>query len=615
MHIRIVLFLIGVFPTLSVAQNEFDFGALDSHVIFIKELEKAKDLDFERVLALYEDYIQKYPNDIIARVERCKFIGNAYYDEYEDYNLKFEETEACIEQLYSAFPEEPSVLVYKAENGYGDKRHQILLKALESIENSANDWRSKEKASIHKMMGDWYGENKELALRSYQKAQTYDSNGDYSVQTARILIELEQKEEAAAVLQVNIDKDTAYWSLYPKAQLLMDADEPEMALEIFQEIAKKDSSYVSNQDLAEIMISMENYKSAREYYVQDTLVSAWDNVSSLKRLFEHDLQYSQPEVALESYRSLQESSPFQDILGIKRFQIFLKAPLLNWTFGESFRFGLNFLLIILLFFVPYVWILPVYYLSQIRSSKRLANQGPKLNLSWGLRHFWMISFIYLLVQFLLNTVLYYDYFIETIFGDSYLIDDLFESDELLANGIILFVSLMAVGTLGFLNNKTLGQIWSSSISIGKSLGIALALFALNLVMMRIFKTFFPLEEIDLSELILNPRVEVVATLKTYGLLITVLCVGLVAPIYEEIVFRGIVLGSVEKRLGFVFANILQASLFALIHFSLQLFLYYFIFGFLTGILVKRTGGLRTGILAHVLNNTLAALTLYGLLSM
>ncbi|MEM8762930.1 MAG: CPBP family glutamic-type intramembrane protease [Bacteroidota bacterium] len=615
MHYRIVLFLFSIFPTFSIAQEEFKFGALDSHKTFIKKLENVKDLDFERILTLYDDYIQKHPEDVIARVERCKFIGNAYYDEYEDYNLKFDETEACIESLYEEFPDEPASIVYKAQNEYGNERYQLLLKALESMENRPISWSNIEKASVHKMLGDWYEENNELALKSYRRAQTYDSNGDYSVQIARILIELEEKEEAAAILQVNIDKDTAYWSLYPKAHLLMEAGEPQMALEIFEEIAKKDSSYVSNQDLAEIMISIENYVAAREYYVRDTVISGWSDVSGVKNLFEHDLQYSKPQVALESYRSLQESNPFQDVLAIKRFKIFLKAPFLNWTFGESFRFGLNFLIVVLLFFLPYLWVLPVHYLSQVRRSKKRANQKSKLNLSWGLRHFWMISFVYLLVQFLLNTFFYYDYFIDTVFGDSYLIDDLFESEELLANGILVFVVLMTLGTLGFLNKKTLIQIWSSSISLGKSLGIALALFALNLVMMRITNTIFPFEELDLSELILNPRVEIVATLKTYGLLITLLCVGLLAPIYEEVVFRGIVLGSVEKRLGFVFANILQASLFALIHFSLQLFIYYFIFGYLTGVLVKRTGGLRTGILAHILNNTLATLALYGLLSM
>jgi uncharacterized protein len=84
------------------------------------------------------------------------------------------------------------------------------------------------------------------------------------------------------------------------------------------------------------------------------------------------------------------------------------------------------------------------------------------------------------------------------------------------------------------------------------------------------------------------------------------------PIAEEIVFRGLILQEINKKLAFWKANIVTASLFLLIHYQgwiykgtfFELYNHVFIFGFglLCGFMYKKTGSLWSVIVLHVFNN-------------
>ena len=86
-------------------------------------------------------------------------------------------------------------------------------------------------------------------------------------------------------------------------------------------------------------------------------------------------------------------------------------------------------------------------------------------------------------------------------------------------------------------------------------------------------------------------------------LITVI---VMAPIVEELIFRGLMLhyltNGVEKRGVLIFANVLQALLFALYHGSLIQGIYAFIFGLLLGFIAIKTDSLVINILLHMIIN-------------
>ncbi|MED3801279.1 CPBP family intramembrane metalloprotease [Lysinibacillus xylanilyticus] len=87
---------------------------------------------------------------------------------------------------------------------------------------------------------------------------------------------------------------------------------------------------------------------------------------------------------------------------------------------------------------------------------------------------------------------------------------------------------------------------------------------------------------------------------------------LMAGIAEEIVFRGLILQEINKKMAFWKANIITALLFLVIHYPVWIYneiffhfgthVYIFILGLLFGFAYKKTGSLWSVIIFHTLHN-------------
>ena len=71
-----------------------------------------------------------------------------------------------------------------------------------------------------------------------------------------------------------------------------------------------------------------------------------------------------------------------------------------------------------------------------------------------------------------------------------------------------------------------------------------------------------------------------------------------APVTEELIFRGLSLKILEMEFPFWAANILQAFYFGTMHGNMVQGIYAFLSGMVLGYLVKRKGTLAAGILCH-----------------
>lgn len=87
----------------------------------------------------------------------------------------------------------------------------------------------------------------------------------------------------------------------------------------------------------------------------------------------------------------------------------------------------------------------------------------------------------------------------------------------------------------------------------------------------------------------------------------------IAPIVEEIVFRGVIM-NLLRRFGDCFALLLSSLLFAAVHMNLVQMPNAFIMGLVIGYFSLCTGSLWTGVCIHMLNNALVML-LNGLLNL
>lgn len=88
------------------------------------------------------------------------------------------------------------------------------------------------------------------------------------------------------------------------------------------------------------------------------------------------------------------------------------------------------------------------------------------------------------------------------------------------------------------------------------------------------------------------------------LLISILVIGLVAAVCEEIMFRGVLQSSLEK-LGKAGMFLVGSLLFAAFHFSIEQFAGIFVLSLLISYVVYRTNSIFAGMLAHFTNNSAA----------
>jgi tetratricopeptide (TPR) repeat protein len=88
-----------------------------------------------------------------------------------------------------------------------------------------------------------------------------------------------------------------------------------------------------------------------------------------------------------------------------------------------------------------------------------------------------------------------------------------------------------------------------------------------------------------------------------------LSIVVVAPIVEEILFRGLIYGSLEKRLRVSGALVISSLLFALVHLQVVYFIPIFCLGMVLGWARGKANSLGLPIVLHILNNGLALILL------
>lgn len=91
----------------------------------------------------------------------------------------------------------------------------------------------------------------------------------------------------------------------------------------------------------------------------------------------------------------------------------------------------------------------------------------------------------------------------------------------------------------------------------------------------------------------------------FGLSIAFVVVAIMAPLLEELFFRGFIYRTFKKTWPVWLASILTAVVFALVHFQFQTFLPLFFLGLILNYAYQRTGSLWTSVAFHSLNNTIA----------
>jgi uncharacterized protein len=592
---------------ITFAQSELN------HTLLIENIQNYQNIFYEDCIKKYDDYIQQNQDNFYIQIEKCKFIANAQYDDVNEVNPNQKQFDSCYHILIKKYPIEPEVLLYQLEIEFSDLRDSLLNRAEQQLLIDPKLWTSKQKGSLYfeKALSLYNSENYTDALVYFNKAIDNDCNYKSSITYAEILIKTKNKKEAINVLINNKNINDDCWILKNKAEILFDLKEYSAALTLYETILKMDSSVVSLNELAETFDKVGEYEIARSYLVSDTSIF-WDKNSSLMRLFIHDLKHGDGKTAIATYNKCRDIGFYVDPLGLFRINLLLQHPFQQFKWRDILSILIFLLLIALLFVIPSIWILPVYFIGQYWNFKNKTKSYESL---WGLKKFWFISFGYLLANFCAFIVspenLYrhfdkWDFTIDTTIS---------------AQSNMIFVIVFAFFALLAMYKVSPQILYTKKWSFSLVLLISLGSFVLIKILTGIYiliaskKFGIDIEQIaNLSSPLLLIRETIQNLFSEYGKLLPFIIIGIIGPIYEEIIFRGVILDGVHRYLNFWSANVIQSLLFAVIHYNLFLFPFYFVFGFITGIFRKQSGGLLAGIIFHVVNNSISIFYLMHLLA-
>lgn len=160
----------------------------------------------------------------------------------------------------------------------------------------------------------------------------------------------------------------------------------------------------------------------------------------------------------------------------------------------------------------------------------------------------------------------------------------------------LVLTLLLVWLIFAIRKKRfLGFFQTKRLYVSVIAAIFLIAFGLNAITLLVMKIPFPQYFYDSHATLINRSV-------SGSLWTVVLVVGILSPIFEELLFRGVVFSEFSSSGGFFFANFFQSLFFAVMHFNFLQGLYAFLIGFSLGAVYRRTKNLYIPIAIHILFN-------------
>ena len=168
---------------------------------------------------------------------------------------------------------------------------------------------------------------------------------------------------------------------------------------------------------------------------------------------------------------------------------------------------------------------------------------------------------------------------------------------------IVVIMMCAIGFISLLKTKYEIHILSNVTPTGILLAVfcSLLLFLLlDKCLDPIFESLFPQSEQDYQAMIQSLIKSPITSL---------LQVCMIAPVIEEILMRGFVLGGLKNTYGITGALFISALLFAILHFNMVQTLSAFVCGILLGLLYIKTDSIPCCIIAHCGYNFLSYVTM------
>lgn len=565
----------------------------DASAIYQAYITQQRD-SYDKTNAEFHAALAAAPDDVMLAVAHCKFIGNFTYAE----DIMWTETadtdfDACEAALLQRWPNSAEVQVHQLEAGYGDNG----VDTVEAIWRTSRNW-------PRSLRGRMAAELSE----TYQRAKREDDAGQFAV----IATELGQmsllpeaisylattgKTAHAIELTNSIPPAPETWEAVRRIRALRELPDKTVAR---RELERTLAIGVEIPATTRLRVYLDADELTIANRISKELGTNRDQVETRACLFDLALANHQPTLAIQ-YLSL--SNDAFDVTMQRYATVLSIAPrqALSWTLLPiTFVLLLAFTALVL---APGVLLIPVHYRGLMRRTQ--ARQPPPLFERVGLRHAWIGGAIALLVPTLAMCAMRPD-LIGSIFPESG-IQAIYSEFGAVAIGTLAGLAFL----LPWLPRFGIAHLFGEREHVLRTLGLIvlcwLVVFTVSWLGMQLHHLMgsgdtSTLQTKTITALVRNSKAH-------YGLLPTLILMAGAIPIFEELVFRGLLLGGLSRHISFGWSNTLQSLLFAVVHDDPPRFFFYWVMGLLAGWLVRRHRTLWPAIALHGLNNAVAMLLL------
>lgn len=175
--------------------------------------------------------------------------------------------------------------------------------------------------------------------------------------------------------------------------------------------------------------------------------------------------------------------------------------------------------------------------------------------------------------------------------------------------IVEITAISALATIPFLilmrsndrkKENAMGLVQNNRAALSKYVYVAVISIAFSLALNNLVLLS------DLAEYSIAYQ-ETAEVLYSPSLMVQILCLGIITPIMEEYIFRGLIFKRLRNRFSVRRAIVSSALFFGIYHGNLVQMIYGTLSGILLAYLYEKYGSLKAPILAHMLMNTVACI--------
>ena len=595
----LLLFFVGTLfqfiPDNANAQSELSLDYDQTAEFFIEQVGNAQESSYSEVIAYYEEELRKRAS-VYLKIQKCTFIDKVFFNEDEYYNPKFEEFETCLEELKSNYSNSVEAVIYYHFHQYEESSITILEEIVDSLNQTESELPYNIWMAYKDLANHYSDENPGLTISYAKDAMKSNESEDLSILIAKQYVKINEKASAERVLIDNVDSTAIDYNEYERAELLEELGNYELAYQIYLRL---NEDWDNQSEIGRVLKVLGRTDEARKY-LREASNNNWNKRKALEEIFLFDLEYSSIDSLEVSYNEMRDQGFWADPFGIYRAKMFSEKGIIDFRGRDLLPFFSFIVLILICLVIPYLWIVPIHSFGKWRNDHGVIRTP--FDQRWDLKHFWYISSLFLMVSFLTEILFNYSEFVAS-FNDEFIEENI--NRLVLAKTFVLSDIILIAGTFILFKKKDFSYFLGERGDIGKNIGLGIAFYILLRIVFGI-STFFSgsdtsagLQGVSIIE------ESIFGVTENYGSFVAFFAVVIVAPIIEEIQFRGIMLGSASKYIPFWAANIIQSLFFVAAHDNYSLFIFYFCFGMFTGYLRKKTGSYVAPIALHMVNNFIA----------